>query len=214
MNESEQITQGEWFGQIKTNQQYPELSLEEKYAQRIGVQLQDKIEFDIQGVPLTGIVTSLRKVRWTSFQPNFFIIVQPGFLEDAPQTFVALLKNFDKEILLQFEKEWLAKNANVSVIDVAQVFSAAQKMVKGAQQAILLMFFLLSLTVSLVLGSILIIQSESQKKEVELLSFLGVPTSMGKISIFYEYCILLFFGILVVSLSTWGLGFIFINLWD
>lgn len=211
MNESEQITQGEWFGQINTNQQYPELSLEEKYAQRIGVQLQDKIEFDIQGVPLTGIVTSLRKVRWTSFQPNFFIIVQPGFLEDAPQTFVALLKNFDKEILLQFEKEWLAKNANVSVIDVAEVFSAAQKMVKGAQQAILLMFFLLSLTVSLVLGSILIIQSESQKKEVELLSFLGVPTSMGKISIFYEYCILLFFGILVVSLSTWGLGFIFIH---
>lgn len=211
LNESEQIIQGEWFGQIKENQKYPELSLEEKYAKRIGVQLQDKIEFDIQGVSLIGIVTSLRKVRWTSFQPNFFIIVQPGFLEDAPQTYVALLKNFDQMTLSQFEKQWLTKNANISVVDVAEVFSAAQKMVKGAQQAILFMFFLLSLTVSLVLGSILVIQGESQKKEVELLSFLGVPTWTGKISIFYEYCILLFFGILVVSLSTWGLGFIFIH---
>ncbi len=211
LNDSEQIVLGKWFETKKPNQKIPELSIEEKYAQRLGLHLQDKIEFDIQGVSISGIVTSLRKVQWTSFQPNFFIIVQPGFLNDAPQTYVALLKNFETSVLSRFETEWLNQNANISVVDVAEVFSAAQKMVTGAQSAILFMFFLLSLTVILVLVSILTLQSEDLRKEMQLLSFLGVPVWVSRISIFYEYSILLFFGILVVSLSTWGLGYIFIN---
>jgi len=39
---------------------------------------------DLQGVPIPLRVTSLREVDWGSFQINFFFLVEPGVLEDAP----------------------------------------------------------------------------------------------------------------------------------
>ncbi len=59
-----------------------EVSVEQRYADRVGLKIGDKIDFDIQGVPLSGMVINLRKVKWASFQPNFFILLQPGSIED------------------------------------------------------------------------------------------------------------------------------------
>ena len=67
----------------------PEMSLETRFAKRLNVDLGDTMTFDVQGVEVEGRITSLRQIRWTSFQPNFFIQFQPGVLEDAPKTWLA-----------------------------------------------------------------------------------------------------------------------------
>ena len=61
-----------------------EVSLEEGFAEDIGVGLGAVLTFDVQGVPVDVTVTSLRTVEWESFGINFFLIVEPGLLEDAP----------------------------------------------------------------------------------------------------------------------------------
>jgi putative ABC transport system permease protein len=67
----------------------PEISLEERYAERLGVGLDSTIELDVQGVPFTVRVTSLRAVEWESLSINFFLVVEPGVLDDAPQMLLA-----------------------------------------------------------------------------------------------------------------------------
>ncbi|MHB1046626.1 MAG: ABC transporter permease [Thermoanaerobaculia bacterium] len=62
-----------------------EVSLEEEFAGRIGAKVGTWLDFDVQGVPLRLKVTSLRAVDWRTFGINFFLVVEPGVLEQAPQ---------------------------------------------------------------------------------------------------------------------------------
>jgi putative ABC transport system permease protein len=69
-----------------------EVSVEEEFARDLGIRLGTKIAFDVQGVPVEVTVTSVRKVRWESFGINFFLVVEPGVLERAPQLRIAAVK--------------------------------------------------------------------------------------------------------------------------
>ncbi|MEO1365727.1 MAG: FtsX-like permease family protein, partial [Acidobacteriota bacterium] len=64
----------------------PEVSLEEEFAGNLGVGVGDALVFDIQGVEVPVTVTSLRSVDWSSFGINFFIVAEPGVLDEAPQS--------------------------------------------------------------------------------------------------------------------------------
>ena len=61
-----------------------EISIEEEFAAEIGAGLGSRLDFDVQGVPVPLTVTSLRTVDWRTFGINFFFVVEPGVLEEAP----------------------------------------------------------------------------------------------------------------------------------
>jgi len=69
-----------------------EVSVEREYARNLGLHLGSKVVFDVQGVPVEVTVTSLRSVRWESFGINFFWVVEPGVLDDAPQMRIAAVR--------------------------------------------------------------------------------------------------------------------------
>ncbi|RMH15907.1 MAG: FtsX-like permease family protein, partial [Acidobacteria bacterium] len=62
-----------------------EISVERSFARDLGVGVGSRLAFDVQGVPLELTVTSIRTVEWESFGINFFLVVEPGVLEGAPQ---------------------------------------------------------------------------------------------------------------------------------
>jgi putative ABC transport system permease protein len=66
-----------------------EVSLEEGFARDLGARLGTRLVFDVQGIPVSLRVTSIRKVEWTSFAINFFVVAEPGALEGAPAFFIA-----------------------------------------------------------------------------------------------------------------------------
>jgi len=82
------ITSGRWMDPHGLT---IEASLEERYATRLGVKLGEPVTFDVQGVSVTATVTSLRRVDWATFRPNFFVLLTPSALHDAPQTWIASL---------------------------------------------------------------------------------------------------------------------------
>ncbi len=69
-----------------------EVSLEDDFAKRHRRQLGSLLRFDIQGVPIELTVTSLRTVKWETFGINFFLVVEPGVLEEAPQFRLAVAR--------------------------------------------------------------------------------------------------------------------------
>jgi len=97
-----------------------EMSLEIDFAERLGLGLGDTLRFDVQGVDVEGVVTSLREVRWNSFQPNFFVLFQPGVLEDAPAIYLASVPSLAPEARDALQASIQAAFPNVSSIDVTR----------------------------------------------------------------------------------------------
>jgi putative ABC transport system permease protein len=85
---SEEIRAGIFWAGPAEEGALPQISVEEDFADRLDFTLGDTLAFDVQGVEVAGVITSLRRVHWTSFQPNFFVLFQPGALEMAPKTFI------------------------------------------------------------------------------------------------------------------------------
>ncbi len=102
-----------------------EMSLEIDFAEHLGVGLGDTLRFDVQGVAVEGEVVSLREVRWNSFQPNFFVVFQPGVLEDAPAVYLASVPQLPAEQRDALQASIQVAFPNVSSIDVTR---AVQRM--------------------------------------------------------------------------------------
>lgn len=71
-------------GELWSDPAADEISVEVEFAKSLGVGLGDTIAFDVQGVTMEFLVTSLREVDWASFRINFFLLVEPGVMEGAP----------------------------------------------------------------------------------------------------------------------------------
>lgn len=88
----EVIVEGRWMADQHDG---VEASLEKRFAGNIGAKLGDVLTLDVQGVPITATVTSIRAVRWLNLRPNFFILLSPHALEGAPQSWVAAVPKPD-----------------------------------------------------------------------------------------------------------------------
>ncbi|HEV2332001.1 MAG TPA: FtsX-like permease family protein, partial [Gammaproteobacteria bacterium] len=80
------VTTGAWWS--GADAQKPLASLEDGFAADIGARPGDTLTFDVAGEPLTATVSSIRSVRWDSFQPNFFIELSPGALGRFPASWI------------------------------------------------------------------------------------------------------------------------------
>jgi putative ABC transport system permease protein len=81
------ITRGRWWAPGDHGRAF--ISVEGEAARALGVDVGGTLTFDIQGIPVTAEVLSLRKVDWQTFGANFFVIFSPGPLEGAPLAYLA-----------------------------------------------------------------------------------------------------------------------------
>ena len=95
LSASETLIKGRDFSGVYDQNKNPvvEASLEKRYAKRLNLDIGDHFKVDIMGLEVEAKVINTRKVRWSSFQPNFFILFQPGLLEEAPRTHLASIQH-------------------------------------------------------------------------------------------------------------------------
>jgi len=103
------ITAGSWWSAQPAGD-VPGVSVEGNVAESLKLKLGDHLVFTVGGVNREAQVTSLRKINWDNFQPNFFMIFQPGTLKDLPATY---LTSF-----------YLAAGHDQQIIDLARAFPA------------------------------------------------------------------------------------------
>jgi putative ABC transport system permease protein len=82
------LTAGNWWRALPAGDEIPGVSVEAELAASLKVQLGDLLTFDIGGEQRQARVSSLRSVHWDSFQPNFYMIFQPGTLQGLPTTYL------------------------------------------------------------------------------------------------------------------------------
>ena len=82
-----QLIAGAWWSEQATDE-LPGVSVESELAESLKLQLGDRLIFSVGGLERETRVTSLRKVDWNNFQPNFYMIFEPGTLQDLPTTYL------------------------------------------------------------------------------------------------------------------------------
>ena len=80
------IVAGRWWTQEDVGR--PLVSLASEFQEALGVTLGDRLTFDIAGETTETTVASIRKVKWDSFRPNFFIVFAPGVLDRMAGTYM------------------------------------------------------------------------------------------------------------------------------
>jgi putative ABC transport system permease protein len=80
------IVAGHWWTPQDAGK--PLVSLATEFQESLGVTVGDTLTFDIGGETLETKVASIRKVKWDTFQPNFFIVFAPGVLDSVAGTYM------------------------------------------------------------------------------------------------------------------------------
>jgi putative ABC transport system permease protein len=153
-----------------------ELSLETRFAERIGVVIGDRMEFDIQGVVFSGRVISLRKVRWTSFEPNYFVLVQAGVLDDAPKSFLASVAGLPRGSIskqAEFQQTLISKFSNVSMVNVEDTVQRIAVLTDQISWVIVFISILTAASALAVLASVIASNNGSYRYVTALLKVLG-----------------------------------------
>jgi len=114
-------------GELWSDPEAPEVSVEEGFATELGVELGSRLGFDIQGIPLELSVTSIRTVDWRTFGINFFLVVEPGVLEDAPQVRIATAR-FPPRAEQAAQDLLAAEFPNVTLLKIREVL---EKIARG-----------------------------------------------------------------------------------
>lgn len=134
------VVHGAWWGkQAPTGL----VSVEERLAQRLGVHVGDRLTFMIEARRLDVRVASVRKVRWESFRPNFFMIFSPGTLDDFPTTYMTSfrLAPAQKPLLAALVREF----PSATVLELDQLLDQIRAVMRQASLAVeLVLLFVLA----------------------------------------------------------------------
>jgi putative ABC transport system permease protein len=80
------VVAGRWWAPAQYGQ--PLVSISTEFQTWLGLRLGDRLAFDIAGETFTVRIANIRKVKWDSFRPNFFIVFAPGLLDKVAGTYL------------------------------------------------------------------------------------------------------------------------------
>jgi putative ABC transport system permease protein len=167
---SERLVAGRWWARGSGAGQ---ISVEADVARELGVGLGDEIVWDVQGVPLTTRVASLREVDWARFEPNFFVVFAPGALDSAPQSFVTLTRIERPADRGAFQRRIAERLPNVTTVDLSTIQETLERLIDRVVLAIRFMALFTLATGTLVLVGALATSRFQRVREGALLRTLG-----------------------------------------
>lgn len=181
---SERLAAGTWWergagmGGAGTNgDAVHRISVETGLAEEMGVGVGDEIVWDVQGIRIPTQVASLREVDWARFEPNFFVVFEPGSLEGAPHTLVTLTRIERPGERGAFQRRLAERLPNVTTLDLSVVQEALERLVDRVVLAIRFMAGFTLATGTLVLVGALATSRYQRIREGALLRTLGATRS-------------------------------------
>jgi len=188
LSESETLTAGTFWPEAGPAR--AELSLEEGFARAIGARLGDELAFEVQGTELKGRVTSLRRVSWQSFQPNFFIVAHPSLLQDLPATWIAAAELDTPAARGALQDEVARRYPNITVLDVGEVVARIARVLDLVAVVTRALAALMLVSALLVLAASLLAERLGRQRDLALLRALGAGHGTLLASLAWEFLLL------------------------
>ena len=176
---SETVAVGKWWDGPEAGMAEPlPVSLEKGIAGALGVGLGDAITWDIQGVAVQSVVTSLRAVDWSQLSTNFVALFPPGLIEQAPSTTVFLARHPDPDVRASLQRDLVREFPNVSVLDASVLLEAIDAMTNRVGLAVRVLALFTLATGFLILVAAAAMARGERTREVVLLRTLGASTAV------------------------------------
>jgi putative ABC transport system permease protein len=218
LGSGEQLIKGAWTGKAVLDGEPVPVSLEKGIAETLGVDVGDRLEFDVQGVALPVEVGSIRAVEWQRVRPNFFVIFPEGVLEQAPQFYALVTRVESSELSARLQRAVIQQFPNVSMIDLTLVLNTLDAILGRITDAVRFVALFTILAAIFVLTAAILSRRSQRTKESILLRMLGARRRQIVNIVAVEYLLLgaiscatgAFLGIL----ASWGLSFYFIGMFS
>lgn len=210
LESTEKIVAGKWIGRAEAQGEAPvPVSVEQRIARDLGLKLGDRLRFDVQGVPVSAYVASLRDVNWERVQPNFFVVFPEGVLEEAPQFHVLVTRAPSEQVSAAVQKEVVRKFPNVSCIDLALILKTVDSILDRVSFVLHFMALFSVITGLVVLAGAVLSSRFQRIREGVLLRTLGASRRQVSRIMLAEYVFLgglaAGMGVLLAMLGAWSL---------
>lgn len=148
------------------------VSVEQGVADRLKLKLGDVLSFTISDRVINVQVSSIRQVDWSSFKPNFFMLLKPGLLDDFPKTMITsfYLPPDKQNLLIDVTRTY----PNVSLIDIASTINKVQSILSSAANAITFISFFALLAGLIIVMLAILSLSGTKQQETQVLKILGM----------------------------------------
>lgn len=155
-----------------------QVSLEARFASRLGVRVGDTLRLSLAGAPLYATIASIRQVQWDSFKPNFFVMFEPGALEGMAATYMTsfYLAPQQKHQL----NALMARFPSVTVLEVDAILRQVKEILVQVTLAVEYMLLFALLAGVVVLWAAVQTTLTERLQEGALLRALGAGRSMLK----------------------------------
>ena len=187
LNPTETVVAGTWITRVPDPDAPAPLSLEDAIAKDLHVTLGDEIVLDIQGVPVKARVANLRKVDWSKFNLNFFMIFPPGILESAPGFHVVTTRVPAGTSSGDLQRSLVQHFPNVSVIDLSLILQTVQSIVDKIARVVSILAGLTVLAGLPILIGTLLNGRDQRVRESVLLRTLGASARQVRLILLVEY---------------------------
>ena len=202
--EDNQLIAGSWWTPADTGKHLVSISTE--YQEALHLQVGDKLSFDVAGEPLTVQVASIRKIRWDSFRPNFFLVFPPGLLDGAAGTYMTsvFLTPAQRPALVDLVRRF----PTISVFDVDAILKQIRDIMDRASLAVQYVFlFTLAAGVVVLLAAVQSTRDE-RRYESAILRTLGASRATVLQGVAAEFSALGFLSGTLGAFGATGVGWV------
>lgn len=170
--ETNEIVAGKWYADAPG---VAEASVEQDLAKTLGLKLGDVMRFDMAGLPVEARVSSLRKLEWGSMRANFFVIINPAAMANAPKSYMTAfhLPGGEGAASGQLTNALTRAYPNLTVIDVSGIIRQLQDVLDQVVVAVEFLFTFTLVSGVLVLYAALMGSQSERTREAGLLRALG-----------------------------------------
>jgi putative ABC transport system permease protein len=130
--ENTRITAGEWWPEGYTGP--PQISFAAEEAEEMGIGLGDNLTINILGRDITGTITSLREVDFSTAGIGFILSMNPSALQGAPHTFISTVYA-DEEAEAQILRDLAGAYPNITAIRVRDAIDRVSDVLAGLAAA-------------------------------------------------------------------------------
>jgi putative ABC transport system permease protein len=180
------IVAGKWWGPQEAGK--PLVSLATEFQESLGVKLGDSLTFDIAGERFEVRIASFRKVKWDSFQPNFFIVFAPGVLDNVAGTYMTSV-HFDggqARSLASLARQF----PSVSIFDIQDLLERVRSVFDKAVLAVQSVFFFTLFAGLTVMMAAVQASRDERRYESAMLRTLGASRSTVLQGVLAEFIML------------------------
>jgi putative ABC transport system permease protein len=192
-----EITDGHWF----TPEEYgkPLVSVSSEYMEELKLKIGDELQFDVSGETRSAKISSVRKVKWDSFQPNFFLMFAPDLLEGSQGTWMTAAHMDGKNP--KTIADLVRRFPSVSVFNVDELLGQVRSIIDKALAAVQSVFLFTLLAGLVVLIAAVQASREERRYESAMLRTLGANRSTVLKGLLAEFAAL---GVLSGTLAAIG----------